>query len=525
MPHFWLKHNRNMPALFRLPDEILEEIISELDQHTDLVAFALASRMCAALVVPHHTQYRILRVRHTLPDMWAHLARRADLARNVREVHICERTNVWAADHYPTTLIDKHLDGDLTNAEESVRIRNICQALSHMHRLRVFTWSWKDVQGQQRPTSHPAHENAILTVVSQRPELEQFSLNGKFALHALNSTRDPNSLTYPVWKLSNLRSLSLAGETWAKLGNSKHLCHLLAKSPHLEYLEVPLEFHHLAECYLPKLKKLKLVLQAGAANTGIDRSRTRFLENHPSIEELDWLPVGIPCIAPDSLPNLKYLRTNRQFVMALNDPDYGASSFPLMTPPSTPVTVSTPVPAEPIPAPAGILRRIENLDAFSLDAQNLLDLKFLQPESLRRLKLHTFGDISTLHQIAETFPNIEWLSLPTMHLPSGAAHPIPVEKVQWLDILPRFTKLQVFRGLGLWHCVKNDRQAVHDIIMNLVQTCPHLRVLDRLNKYDEPDAHKQVVIARQGDQGEQISYSIMKMNSRNPFDVTDGAFD
>ncbi|KDR67690.1 hypothetical protein GALMADRAFT_1072918 [Galerina marginata CBS 339.88] len=524
MPHFWLKQSTKMPLLLRLPDEILEEIVSELDQHSDLVAFALSSRICAALVIPHHTQYRILRVRRPSPDMWAHLARRADLARNIREVHICERTNLWAADHYPTTLIDNRLDRTIESSEESVRIRNICQALGHMRRLRVFTWSWKDVQGQQRPTSHPTHENAILTAVYQRPMLEHVSLSGKFAMHALHSHIDPHSSMYPVWKLANLRSLSLAGDTWAKIGNSKHICNLLAKSPNLEYLEVPLEFHHLADCRLPKLKHLKLVLQAGSASMGIDRSRSLFLQNHPSIEVLDWSPVGMPCIPPDILPNLKSLRSNRQFIMALNDPDYGASVLNLMTPPSTPVAATIPVPDEPVPAPPMIQRKIENLDVLSMDAQTLLDLKCIEKESLRRLKLHTFGDISTLHEIAKSFPNIEWLSLPAIHLPTDAPHPVRVSKEQWLDILPRFSKLQVFRGPGLWSSVKNDRQAMHETIMDLVQACPRLRVLDRVDKYDELDSLKQIVITREGDQVEHINYGTSRKPDRNPFDVMDGLF-
>lgn len=191
-----MKQIRNLPAVFALPDEILEEIVAELDQHKDLISFALVSRLCAALVIPHHTEYRILRVRYTLPNMWAHLARRADLARNIRQVHICERANYLSSDHYPVTLIDKNIDHALENAEEGVRIRNICEALSHMHRLKVFTWSWKDVP--QRPTSHPLHENAVLSAVSRLPTLEKFNLSGRFALHALSSEFDTSSVTYPV---------------------------------------------------------------------------------------------------------------------------------------------------------------------------------------------------------------------------------------------------------------------------------------------------------------------------------------
>ena len=285
----------------------------------------------------------------------------------------------------------------------------------------------------------------------------------------------------------------------------------------LQYLEVPLEFHHLAECKLPKLKKLKLVLQAGGVHVGIDRSRSLFLENHPSIEELDWSPVGIPQLAHDCLPNLKSLRSNRQLIMALNDPDIGSNAIGLMTPPSTPLTATTPVPIEPTPAsdpPPAIVRCIENLDIRSLDAQTLLDLKFLDKQALRRLRLHTICDISTLHEIAATFPNIEWLSLPSIHLPSDAAHPLQVSKEEWLDILPRFSKLQVFRGLGLWKSIKNDRQGMHEIIMNLVQTCPHLITLDRINKHNEYDATSQIAIVREGEQGENIRYELIKSLSR-----------
>ena len=72
------------------------------------------------------------------------------------------------------------------------------QALTHMHRLQVFTWSCKDLPGQQRPTSHPNHENAVLTAVSQLPALQTLNLSGKFALHALSSHIDTSSMTYPV---------------------------------------------------------------------------------------------------------------------------------------------------------------------------------------------------------------------------------------------------------------------------------------------------------------------------------------
>jgi len=261
---------------------------------------------------------------------------------------------------------------------------------------------------------------------------------------------------------------------------------------------------------------------------GIDHSRSRFLESHPSIEELDWSPVGIPQLVHDCLPNLKSLRSNRQLIIALNEPGFGSNAIGLMTPPSTPVTSTTPVPIKPFPAPVfplpTIVRRIECLDVFSLGPETLVDLKFLDRRALKRLKLHTLGDISTLRLIADTFPNIEWLSLPSIRFPSGTSYPVQVSREEWLDILPRFSKLQVFRGLGLWRSVMNDRQEMHEIIMNLVQTCPYLRTLDRINKHDEPDPSSQINIVREGEQGENIRYEITQYSSRSYFDVMEGSF-
>ena len=261
------------------------------------------------------------------------------------------------------------------------------------------------------------------------------------------------------------------------------------------------------------------MLQSGAVD-GIDHSRSRFLENHPSIEELDWSPFGIPQLTHDCLPHLKSLRSNRQFITALNHPSFSSNMIGLMTP-STPLTSTTPVPIEPLPAPRlsppTTVRCIENLDIFSLNPKMLLDLKFLDRQALRRLKFHAFSDISTLHLIARTFPNIEWLSLPLIHFPSNKPHklhPIQVSREEWLNILPRFSKLQVFRGFGLWASVMNDRKEMHEIIKNLVQACPYLRTLDHINKHNEPDATSQINIIREGEEGENVRYEITKCSSR-----------
>jgi len=257
----------------------------------------------------------------------------------------------------------------------------------------------------------------------------------------------------------------------------------------------------------------------------IDNSRARFLQNHPTIEELNWLPIGMPNLGPGCLPNLRILCTNRQFIVSLDEPE--STSIGLLSPPCTPVTaVPAPIPVEQPPAvPQKILRPIECLDVYSLDAQTLLELQCLDKKTLRKLKLHSFGNMSTLHELAAHFCNIEWLSLPSVHLPTNAVHPIAITKDDWLDLLPRFPNLQVFRGAGLWCAVDGQKQKLHEMLMEITISCPRLRELDHCDFYDKYKAHIRITFKREGEGGEKISYTMMKPAPRDPYDVTDGTFD
>ncbi|TFK61262.1 hypothetical protein BDN72DRAFT_737787, partial [Pluteus cervinus] len=70
-----------------LPVEITDQILPEIEHHRDLVNFACASQLCSQLAIPRHTEYRVLRLgTSNSAHIWAHLARRPDLARNIREI-------------------------------------------------------------------------------------------------------------------------------------------------------------------------------------------------------------------------------------------------------------------------------------------------------------------------------------------------------------------------------------------------------------------------------------------------------
>jgi len=258
---------------------------------------------------------------------------------------------------------------------------------------------------------------------------------------------------------------------------------------------------------------------------GIDNSRARFLENHPTIEELNWFPVGMPNLGPDCLPNLRILCTNRQFIVSLNDPESASPPIGLPSPPCSPVSAAPALVLDESSAAPQKPRPIESLDVYSLDAHTLLELRCVDKKTLRKLKLHSFGDMCVLHELAAQFPNIEWLWLPSVHLPTNAVHPVPLTKDDWLELLPRFPKLQVFRGDGLWQAVKGRKQQLHEMLMEIMLSCPHLRELDHCDFYDKHEAYKRITFKREGEEGEKISYTVTKPPPRDAFDIADGTFD
>ena len=99
-------------------------------------------------------------------------------------------------------LIDSQLD--MSQSPEADRVWNICKALSHMSDLPVFSWCWNTTGPQQRskPTILPAHEDAILDVVRQKPTLKHLGLLGCFANHIQSFNIDRNSMSYLVSFLS-----------------------------------------------------------------------------------------------------------------------------------------------------------------------------------------------------------------------------------------------------------------------------------------------------------------------------------
>ncbi|KAF9451189.1 hypothetical protein P691DRAFT_663836 [Macrolepiota fuliginosa MF-IS2] len=489
--------------LIHLPAEILDAILSLIDAHDDILSFALAGRACASLAIPRHTEYRILRIRHLRPELWAHLAQRADLASFVAHVHISDSSVRLQPDRIPHTLIGPPGHQETRSPEtEAVRVQNISKAIANMSSLRTFIWEFHE-KPPHKPTLFASHEDSILRALSQKKTLEHFALIGPFGSHAQPFTLDPEGQRYPLWRFRNLRYLTLLGDSWLKPAITPHVLRLLINMPLIEHLEIPLEFSYLHLLLFPALRDLKLLLLTGAS-ASLDVTRSQFIERHTTLERLCWFPLALPSLSSEALPDLKHLTTTRQVIECL------ASVSP---PPPTPSSLSfaifqplPPITEDPreantrLPSPSGCVRRpIESLDVRSLDARALVDLHrhFMDSTTLRKLKLHTFRDVIDVCQVGDAFYGITWLWLPNVHLPSGSAHPKTVELCDLYKIISHFPRLEVLRGQAMWEAVNYNNDKMHLAIMHLAQMLPNLRELDHSGFDERRKAYRRVILKRE----------------------------
>jgi hypothetical protein len=123
-----------------LPLDVAEDILSAIDSSAALRSFALTCTFWANQIIPRHIQYRTLTL--GLPDtrtadVWAHLAKRKDLAKNIRDVYLMNtRPEYWRC---PTSLVTIASD-DLQSEREAIHV----EALENMESLERFSWQPSD---------------------------------------------------------------------------------------------------------------------------------------------------------------------------------------------------------------------------------------------------------------------------------------------------------------------------------------------------------------------------------------------
>jgi hypothetical protein len=156
-----------------------------------------------------------------------------------------------------------------------------------------------------------------------------------------------------------------------------------------------MEFPALSKCYFPRLRKLVLTLQSGATSR-IDASRARFIEAHPTLEELEWFPISSVPLAPGSLPALRRLRTSAsQAISILSD---------RTLPP----------------------RPLEEICSLHANPEIIGELEGVDGRHLRSLRIAQFDDIQSIAKLTDLFPALTSLRTPPYAEGDGIRHFTPV---------------------------------------------------------------------------------------------------
>ncbi|KAM6496753.1 hypothetical protein JOM56_007226 [Amanita muscaria] len=500
-------------ALLALPPEIIDDILGYISRIGHLVSFALTSHDAARHVIPRHTEYRFLQTTYPRFPPWHHLAQHTNLARNIRNVYIFDRNGNPFLDKFPKSLVEPVLPGyfdEKAYDAEAKYMHAILRSVASMDFLDTFVWSTKSPP--RYPTADYRWEIAILDALTRKVStITRLYLSGGFARYTPPFKDDPESIRYPGWRFTNLTCLSLHGPEWFTANNSLQLKHLLSRNPSLEQLEIPMEFSLLASCRFPHLKRLKLTLTSGAP-IFIDTIHIRFLCQHEKIEDLYWYPIGnnMNILPPGLLPNLKRLSTDFSFAQALYANELSAAPTP---------DTSTDDPAHQ-PQP----RQLECLDIRSL-TPSLVSVLSQSPHSLTSLKtliLHSIQHNDPINQIPVLFPNISHL-----HLPSAAIGPASERMVftvdGWLSLLPKFERLQVLRGSGIWETLRqvqtqagggqddagNNQANTKQVLETIIRSCPSLRELDDWKRDEELGEFMRIVV-RRGEESGRITYHFRK---------------
>ncbi len=237
-----------------------------------------------------------------------------------------------------------------------------------------------------------------------------------------------------------------------------------------------MEFTRLANCRLPRLKRLRLTLTAGSP-AHIDRIHVQFLSHHQTIQDLVWFPIGNDlALPPGFLPNLKRLNTDVSLTEALYAND--------------------------MPDPT-IRRSIECLNIRTIPPSLMHVLEQTPHDdraSLRTLLIHALHHDDRLEQIPVLFPNIVHLRFPTSITGSRHYERYLFTMDGWLQLLPQFRHLQVFRGAGIWETLRQSSQGVMDYsqaMASIARACPKLKQMDHVTVDEERGEHMRLVVGRQ----------------------------
>ncbi|KAJ3822817.1 hypothetical protein F5880DRAFT_1571619 [Lentinula raphanica] len=470
--------------LSKLPLEILDSILSEIDDHDDLIALALASKDLHRIVIPRHSEYRVLRIRHRFPALWAHLALRADLSRNLREIQITQRDNQALVERYPTTPVSSYqanalgmVDSPDPHQEERERVKNLLVVMEHTQRLKAFHWDFRHSVG----TLFPEQELQLLASLSRISELRTLVIAGELRCVPLAQFQ-------MAWNMPHLQDLTLMGNIWTSLATARSLKHVLKQCTQLRRLQIPMDAIGLGDLIIPTLRDLSLFLQSGTTSAQIKQWNV-FLENHPLLEDLWCNPSSTLVLPRNGLRKLKRLSVETKFLDSFEGAEFVPEELECL--------------------------QCENFRFLDFDGGGATGCYGLG--KLKKLYLLSVASEDELQMIAASCPALTWL-----HINGSATFDLNV----WLTFFSSLPHLQVFRGPALWRSVQDDFQRMHAAIAALVQRCPELRELDHQSKHDKRGKkHKIVIVKEEAEDGSMhVRYEVERVYKRESIYLMDYAF-
>ncbi|TFY71305.1 hypothetical protein EVG20_g1699 [Dentipellis fragilis] len=287
-------------ALFTLPSELVDHVTFFIDTCADLVSLASTCTTCRDIVIPRHLDWRYICI-YPLSDraisLWKHLIDRPHLASYVRTLFLKLDYVNAGNDHIPATFspAEDRAEEDMSNEEKEALFLRAFRSMSRPHRIEMD-------RAYHSPMFTEDTQGKLWSVISRLPTLDHLSV-------ANGSDMQCDHLDM----MAELKTVQIEGIFLDQKWDSFHS--LLRRCSNLQDLYLPclnnnlegdLVAFKLSDCRIPTLKRLVLS-QSSVYTSAAMQYLSRFVEAHPSIENLSWRSPSSRTLRDDALPRLKVL--------------------------------------------------------------------------------------------------------------------------------------------------------------------------------------------------------------------------
>ncbi|VDC07638.1 unnamed protein product [Peniophora sp. CBMAI 1063] len=400
-------------GILHLPPELLE-IVLDLLGRKDLLSLALTCSPLRDAIIPRHLHFRVIVASEFHAPLWAYLAARPDLARNVHQLTLYNRSEVAHFRDRPKMYLPpcfKIIEGlgllcamrpllmqcGLNADGRELERTALAMALKSMIGLRSLSIR---ASGCVLADDIAAGRDLFSLACRAVPNIETLRVTWSRPVYAPDFFElfpYPTPALHPVFTMHALRSLEFP-DLWMDAPIWPVFCEMLSHSPQLRVLSLPVFMpafsdsgevvNHAAE--MPHLSCLRrLTVPPAMSNVDVQEALLAYLLRDPPVSDLRW---GCAIQLPDfdapfpTLPSLRTLRDTDSFFVArfLHNREPGSVK----------------------------LRALESI-AFYFDPDRLLRaLEALDSKSLRRLHVACVDSTRTLRTLSRMFPALEELSLP-----------------------------------------------------------------------------------------------------------------